>query len=264
MRIRKANKKRKIVLLLILLVTFTVSGILAVQKIAEIKAGSDSYEYSLTVAGLELEIESESHTNIEEAAEQEMQLIQTFDLEALKAANEDVMGWILIPGAGISYPLLDGDDNSYYLNTTWDLKKNKMGSIFLEQQCSSDLEDFNTIVYGHNMRSEAMFSNLKWYLDDVFWKEAPYVYIADENHVRKYSIFAAYQVSVNGHAFLINLGDDNDKKEFIKSSVDMSVFNAGIVPSVNDKILTLSTCTGDGHEKRTIVQAVLTSEYKPS
>ena len=89
--------------------------------------------------------------------------LAAMDFTALREVNSDVLGWILIPGTVISYPLLQGDDNSYYLNHTWKKWTNVVGSIFLECQNSPDLSDFNTVVYGHRMNNGSMFASLKYY-----------------------------------------------------------------------------------------------------
>ena len=75
----------------------------------------------------------------------------TIDLAALQAQNSDVIGWISIPGTAVSYPLLQTQNNSFYLGHAWDKSSNSAGSIFLECQCPSDFSFFNTIVYVHRM-----------------------------------------------------------------------------------------------------------------
>jgi len=272
-------------LIAVFLIIFLVSGGMVIKKVMEYKAGEKTYDDVAELAGLqtlentqetdtetaddEEKISSETDSEKEEASEKKEEKktnplpkvsvdnLANLNLDALQKINKDVMGWIIIPGADISYPLLDGDDNSYYLNRTWDKQWNTMGSIFLEAECSNKLSEFNTIIYGHNMRNTTMFSNLKKYVKKSFWSGAPYVYIATEDGVRRYDIFAAYEVSVEGHAFWINIEDEQLKQKFIDKSLEMSEIKTDIVPVSSDHILTLSTCTGNGHEKRMIVQAVL-------
>ena len=93
--------------------------------------------------------------------------LAAMDFAALREVNSDVLGWILIPGTVISYPLLQGDDNSYYLNHTWKKWTNVVGSIFLECQNSPDLTVFNTLVYGHRMNNGSMFASLKYYKHQI-------------------------------------------------------------------------------------------------
>lgn len=271
----------------VLVIVFLVSGGVALKKYLEQRAGEETYSEVENLAGIEIDSqeqqeaaddetenvppeEDEQNEDTEDKTKEEKKQnplpqvsidnLKNLNLEALQKVNKDVMGWIIIPGAGISYPLLDGDDNSYYLNRTWDKQWNTMGSIFLEAECSNKLTDFNTIIYGHNMRTTTMFSNLKKYVKKSYWKNAPYVYIATEKGVYRYDIFAAYEVEVDGHAFWLDVEDESLKQKFIDRSIEMSELSTGIVPTTSDKILTLSTCTGNGHEKRMIVQAVLSKE----
>lgn len=248
----------------LLLVVVLVSSVMVIKQIYQYKAGQKIYQDAQNLAGLGNmnqagEDEESRIKKMDLLAEINDENLDNLDIGALREVNKDVIGWITIPGTPVSYPLLDGDDNSYYLNRTWDKKWNTMGSIFLEAECSSKFSEFNTIIYGHNMRNTTMFSSLKKYLKEDFWKEAPYVYIVTQNGVRRYDIFAACEVSVKGHAFWIDIEDDELKEKFISSALDMSVIETGIVPDIEDKIITLSTCTGNGYEKRMVVQAVWTA-----
>ena len=182
--------------------------------------------------------------------------LRSMDFSALREVNEDVLGWILIPGTKLSYPLVQGEDNSYYLNRTWRKSRNSVGAIFLECTNNRDLSDFNTIIYGHRMNNRSMFGTLKYYKDLSYWEDHPTVYIADDNGSHTYEIFAAYEVSVTGDTYLLGLSSDTSKQSFIDFCLSQSVIDTGVVPSVYDSILTLSTCTGNGHDTRWVVQAV--------
>ena len=82
------------------------------------------------------------------------------DFEGLKAQNPDVVAWIQIPALDISYPVVQGKDNSYYLHHMFDGKENKNGSIFIDYHNQPEFTDSNTIVYGHNMKNGSMFGTL--------------------------------------------------------------------------------------------------------
>lgn len=89
--------------------------------------------------------------------------LMDIDLEALRSVNEDVVGWIEIPGTELSSPLMQGTDNQYYLSHNWKGEKSGGGSVFLESVNSQDLTDFHTIAYAHRMRNDTMFGTLKYY-----------------------------------------------------------------------------------------------------
>ena len=86
------------------------------------------------------------------------------------------------------------------------------------------------------------------------------MYITDDAGSRKYEIFAAYEVSTDGSTYQISFSGDESKQTFISYCLDKSVIETGITPTVHDRILTLSTCTGSGHATRWVVQAVLKGE----
>lgn len=189
--------------------------------------------------------------------------LRNMDFSALREVNHDVLGWILIPGTNLSYPLVQGDDNSYYLNHTWRRGRNSVGAIFLECTNRADLSDFNTIIYGHRMNNRSMFGTLKYYKDQSYWAKHPSLYITDDNGSHKYQIFAAYEVSVEGDTYQTSFSSDAAKQRFLDFCLEQSVIDTGITPTTYDKVITLSTCTGNGHATRWVVQGVLKGEVPP-
>lgn len=182
--------------------------------------------------------------------------LREMDFSALREVNPDVIGWIVIPDTVISYPLLHGEDNEYYLKHTWKKDRNAMGSIFMESRCSGTFRDFNTIVYGHRMRGGSMFGTLKYFSKASYWEAHPYIYVVTENGEATYAIFAAYEAELESDTYRINISDEEERRTFLTYCMDRSVIETGVVPTVDDYILTLSTCTGNGHATRWVVQAV--------
>jgi len=184
------------------------------------------------------------------------QALKDMDFSALRQQNPDVLGWILIPGTRVSYPVVQGTDNSYYLDHTWRGGKNSVGAIFMECRNSSDLSDFNTIIYGHRMNNRSMFGTLSQYKSRSYWQAHPYVYLTDDSGTHRYEIFAAGEVSVDSDVYRLGLRSDSSRQSFLDSCLTLSALNTGVTPHTYDKVLTLSTCTGNGHATRWVVQAV--------
>ena len=182
--------------------------------------------------------------------------LRSMDFTALREVNEDVLGWILIPNTRLSYPLLQGEDNDYYLNRTWKKTRNSVGAIFMEWRSSPDLSDFNTIIYGHRMNNRSMFGILHNYDDLAYWEKHPCVYITDDSGTHTYEIFAAYEVAVTADTYRILFENETEQQAFLDFCMAQSVIDTGVVPNLWDRVLTLSTCTGDGHDTRWVVQAV--------
>lgn len=185
-----------------------------------------------------------------------LQALAGIDLEALQAVNPDVVGWIYIPDTELSYPLLYGADNDYYLDHTWDGVRNSGGAIFFDYRCAPEFENFNTIIYGHRMLNSAMFNTLKNYKDPDFWREHPVVYIMDRSGVHVYEIFAAWEPSVTSIAYTLDLSTEEKRQEFLDTALEESQVDTGVTPGPMDKFLMLSTCAERGHATRWVVQAV--------
>ena len=178
----------------------------------------------------------EDDPNMEEMAKK--------SLTALRQINDDVIGWIWIPDSRISYPVMQGEDNEFYLNHTWNRQENAVGSIFLEWQNQPDFSEFNTIVYGHNMKNKTMFSQLHSYQDIRFRDSHPYVYILTDNGVYRYEVFSCYQAEVDSDTYQFGMQWDKTKEDYIRRAIKKSVIDCDITPAITDRILTLSTCSG--------------------
>lgn len=103
--------------------------------------------------------------------------------ETLLQINPQIKGWIAIPDTQISFPLLQGEDNDYYLKHDIYGQKNRHGAIFVD--CDADLYggEGNLIIYGHHMRDGSMFGGLKAYREESYYREHPsfFLYIDSRN-----------------------------------------------------------------------------------
>lgn len=178
------------------------------------------------------------------------------DLAALREVNPDVLGWIMIPETELSYPILQGEDNQYYLKRDWEGRPDMAGSIFVECMCAGDFSGFNTILYGHNMRNGSMFGSLRNYRNPDCRQTHPAIYILDGGGVRRYDIFAAHEVGVREIVYRLGFPEREDRQDFIDFCLERSVLDAGVIPEPEDQVVTLSTCTGHGYATRWVVQAV--------
>ncbi len=179
------------------------------------------------------------------------------DLDAMQKLNGDVIGWILIPDTSVSHPLLQGRSNTYYLRQTWEKTWNLAGSIFLDSTLDPTFDNFNTIIYGHNMRDGTMFSHLLNFSDEQYLNDHKYLYLLSEKGVHKYEVFAVYTAHIRDEIYGIGSFSDKRKQSLIDFALEKSEIDTAIVPTVDDRIVTLSTCTVVSHpEYRWIVQYV--------
>jgi len=189
-----------------------------------------------------------------------IQELLSIDLDALKEENEDVIGWIHIPDTEINYPLLHWTDNEFYLTHTWTQASNPSGAIFMDCQNDPDFSGFNTIIYGHNMNNGQMFAPLHQYRRPDYRESHPYVYIVNEDGVLRYDVFASQLVKTDSIIYGLGIESDQSKEIFIRFATDYAIYETEIKPSVDDRILTLSTCTGGSHARRCVVLCVLNEE----
>ena len=171
----------------------------------------------------------------------------------LKEQNEDVIGWITFDNMELSYPIMQGEDNDYYLKHTFSGETNSAGSIFMEAANSSDFEDCHTIIYGHNMRNLSMFGQLKKYKTEEFYEDHQYFTIYTEDRVYRYRIFAYYDISEFGDIYTVGFEPDGEFQTFIDDMMRRSYYDTGVRADKQDKVITLSTCSTTG--KRFVINA---------
>jgi len=177
------------------------------------------------------------------------------DLSELRAVNSDVVGWIHIPGTEIDYPVLRGEDNDYYLHHTWQHRENIVGSIFMDYRNAAGFSDFNSILYGHHMRDGSMFRDLILYEKESFRQEHPYIYLVDDTgKCIRYTVFAVYETETQ-MTYTVEFEDESLQSRWLSDCVERSEFAAETLPGADDRILTLSTCTGESYTSRWVVQA---------
>lgn len=185
------------------------------------------------------------------------------DFESLTAQYPDIYAWITIPGTKIDYPIVrHPSDNGYYLSHTVDGRKRVEGAIFTENYNSKDFSDPNTLIYGHNMKNGSMFKGLHKYRDRQFMEENSEVIIYQEGRILRYKIFAAYVYDSRHIMLSFDFNDENIYRSYLNSVLTKKDMSSNIDTSVEvtteDKIITLSTCTGNDRQ-RYLVQAVLLS-----
>ena len=247
----------RIVLIVVLAAGLVVGLFGMLRRQTEDRKGAESYAEAAAIAGAELPAaESAAQTPAEEQETQDpyLQMFARMDVEALRQVNPEVLGWLWLPNTQISYPLMQGTDNEYYLHNTWKNEPNELGAIFLDYRSAPDFSDFNTLIYGHRMQSYAMFATLRFYAEQAHWESAPLVYVRAGDTVYTFTIFAAYEAPVTQPLYLPALTDAAQIDAVLQYAQEASVLDTGLAPGAEDHILTLVTCTGDGHASRWIVQ----------
>ncbi|MDR3314114.1 MAG: class B sortase [Oscillospiraceae bacterium] len=173
----------------------------------------------------------------------------------LRAQNPAGVGWLTIPHTGIDYPFVQAADNKYYL--TRDLKGDtaKAGTIFMDYRNARDFSDFNTILYGHNLHSGAMFAGLKLFAEQDFFEATPGGTLFLEEQTYTLAFFAYLLVRVDDSViYSANPGDQTAYLAYLKQNAKQ-YREPGL--QAGERIVTLSTCAYDYNGARMVLLAVL-------
>ncbi len=193
-------------------------------------------------------------------------IFRTVDFAALQEDTcADIYAWISIPDTRIDYPVLQHpSDDSYYLNYNLDGSKGYPGCIYTEMENNKDFSDFNTVIYGHNMKDGSMFHDLHNYEDEIFLPDHPYVYIYTPDRVLRYRIFAAYSYDDRHLLYSFDYATLEGRSGYLSEIFNIRSMSAVLDDQVEvtseDRLITLSTCVGNQSEKRYLVQAVLVND----
>lgn len=170
---------------------------------------------------------------------------------------EDYRGWIKINNTNIDYSIVQGKDNSFYLDK--DINKNYLssGSIFMNY-LNHGFNDENTILFGHHMRNKTMFAQLEKYKEKEFFHNNNDIKIEVENDkVLTYKVFSVYVTDANDNYIKTNFDNKSEYKEFLDKIKNKSIYKSDINVDENDKIITLSTCSYEFNDARMVVHGKL-------
>ena len=181
------------------------------------------------------------------------------DFATLKKKNPDIIAWLYIPYSDISYPLLQGSDNETYLHKAYDGQSSIFGSIFMDFRNHPDFSDQHTIIYGHNMKNGSMFGTLKQYCDASFYKKNKNFYVLTEDGTYQYRVFSYHVADALGKVYTVFYEDEDAFQSYLNLVVQSSYLDTGVDVSTDDKVITLSTCTGDD-DSRFVVHGVRVKE----
>lgn len=187
------------------------------------------------------------------------------DFARLQEINPEVYAWLRVPGTKVDYPVAQRKgDRGFYLHHNIRGEYEFAGMIYTEDYNATDFQDPNTVIYGHNMKNDTMFTTLHAFEDKDFFEEHRQVIIYTPEKTLEYYIFAAYPYDDRHLMMSFDFWDKEEFGAYIKQIYqvrDMKAYtDPAIIVTNEDKILTLSTCMGGQQSKRYLVQAVLMDE----
>lgn len=181
---------------------------------------------------------------------------------SLYATYPDLIGWLRITDTQINLPVMQTTDNEYYLNKGIDGSEDKNGTLFLDYRADARMPSTNLIIYGHNMRSGAMFGELKKYLDENFTLDHRMIQFDTIYEKRSYEIIAVclsavgYQDEPGTKYYdFIEAQSTEDLNAFLETVRGCAVYDKTQDVTLSDSLLTLSTCNSYVEDGRLFVVA---------
>lgn len=174
------------------------------------------------------------------------------DWEGLKIKNNDVTAWIMVPAVEISYPVMQGDDNEYYLHRDINREYLYAGSIFMDAHSNASLYNYNTVIYGHNMRDGSMFARLKDFTRAEVYEKCPYFWILTSNADYLYRICSIHKAPSGSDTYALRFADYEEYRLWQDKMLSLSNPSTGETLEYQDRIVTLSTCTDNSSIRMTV------------
>lgn len=191
------------------------------------------------------------------------------DWSKLKDINDEIVGWIEINDTQIDNPVLyhEGDSRSsqYYLYRDYRGNPSDYGSIFIDYRSTKSVKSKNVIMHGHHMNDGSMFGDMLKYgrysIDMDFYKKSPVITFntPEENATYKIiSVFKTSTLSSHGEFFNYMIGDFQNEKDFMNYVYNVrvrSMVNCPVDVNEDDSLITLSTCSYEYTDFRTVIVA---------
>lgn len=176
--------------------------------------------------------------------------------EDLLEVNENVIGWISIADTELDYPVVQAEDNAYYLNRNIEKEYSARGSIFMD--CQNVEEDSHIVLYGHNMLDGGMFGDMELYVDEEYFNAHPIIKFDMYGKQMNWEIFSVH--FGDDSPYQVKFADDIDFLNYMDEMIDESIYDTKITVAKDDLVLTLSTCASRSSDERFVVHAKLIEE----
>lgn len=254
--------RKKLVLAALLtlsLLVLSAGGYVLGQRTAEYAEGDEAYsgleEYVSFPSSFPGEDESGGLQQTE--TPQVQSGAPNVDFAALSRINPDIVGWLYCEGTQINYPVVQGGDNTYYLDHLFDGTQNANGCLFLDSRVDASFSSVHSIIYGHHMRSGAMFAALDGYKRQSFYDAHRAMLLITPDATYDVQLFAAYVADPSEDAWEVSFANDGEIQTWIDAAIAQSTFTSDVKPTTGDRLLTLSTCSYEFGDARFVVVGVM-------
>lgn len=178
------------------------------------------------------------------------------DLSKLTDMNPDFIGWLYSAGTVLSYPVVQGEDNTYYLSHLFDGTENSAGCLFIDSQWDA-LQDKNCVIYGHHMKNGSMFALLERYEQQEYYQAHPTLVWVTSEGMCTIELFSAYTTKAGSNAWQMRFSSEEDYAAWLEQVRARSCFDSVITPQTTDKVMTLSTCSYAYEDARFVCHGII-------
>lgn len=179
------------------------------------------------------------------------------DFDLLYEQNRDVVAWLYCPDTPINYPVVQASDNDYYLHRLLDGRYNTAGSLFADCRNSADFSDWNTVIYGHNMKNNSMFGTLTDYKKQSYFEDHPVMYLLTPKQSYKVNVLAGFVTQANSEIYHTFNPNQEEKEALIESWLNMSDFDSKADIATEYNLVSFSTCSDGNSNERYVIVGVL-------
>ena len=195
-----------------------------------------------------------SYVQVTQELETAQQIVKTSKLETLQQQNENIVGWLSLQDSRLDNPVLQTDNNEFYLSHNYLDEKSRGGSIFIDFR-NDALKDRHTIFYGHVLRNGSMFGELVKFGNQQYAYEHPVFTYETNNATYTFEVFSAYETTTDVY-YLETQFTDETYRQFLSEIQSRSIITMPVDVTVNDHIVTFSTCTtSSNNTERFVVHA---------
>lgn len=177
----------------------------------------------------------------------------------LKEVNHDILGWITVDNTKINYPILQSEDNEYYLTRNYEREESIAGSVFMDYR--NDITDYNSniILYAHWMKDDSMFNGLDKFLDEDFFYNHEAIYFDTMYESYQAEVFSVYNTTTDFNYIQTEFDHQHEYGSLLTEIKQKSKYDTDIELGMEDQIITLSTCDYmlDPDKGRLVVHAKL-------
>lgn len=176
--------------------------------------------------------------------------LNDIDFTKLKNTNQDTIAWLTVEGTTINYPIVQTSDNDYYLTHSYDKALTVTGWTFMDYR-NNKMNDKNTIFYGHNLINNTSFGSLKKLFNERK-SDINILVLTDDGKTYTYKVFSGYTIGPEVYYLRINFYGNDDYQKFLNTITSRNELAVSVPVTIDDSIITLSTCTDDNQGRRVI------------